>query len=103
MTDRIRNHKSKSNVKKRVEIGFGGGRRRAMQAWFCYQQLMAAERTEFGRMQFDTLRVKLLKVGGRVRESVRRIRFFLSESYPYKAYWRLFLISPFCQRFVLRC
>ena len=60
------------------------------------------ERTELGRMQFDTLRLKLLKVGGRVRESIRRIRFFLCESYPYKAYWRL-LITPFCKQVVLRC
>jgi len=60
------------------------------------------ERTELGRMQFDTLRLKLLKVGGRVRQSVRRIRFFLCESYPYKTYWRL-LLSPFRQRAVLRC
>ena len=58
--------------------------------------------TELARVQFDTLRLKLLKVGGRVRQSVRRIRFLLSESYPYKAYWRL-LVSRVGQRLVLRC
>lgn len=60
------------------------------------------ERTELARVQFDTLRLKLLKVGGRVRQSVRRIRFFLSESYPYKAYWRL-LACRVSQRLILRC
>jgi len=58
--------------------------------------------TELGRAQFDTLRLKLLKVGGRVKESVRRIRFMLSENYPYKVYWRL-LANQLGGRFVLRC
>jgi len=86
---------------------FGANQFRLLLHSFAYVLMhslrQSLERTEFGRMQFDTLRLKLLKVGGRVRESVRRIRFFLCESYPYKAYWRLFLISPFCQRFTLRC
>ena len=58
--------------------------------------------TELGRAQFDTLRLRLLKVGGRVKESVRRIRFMLSENYPYKFYWRL-LANQFGPRFVLKC
>ena len=60
------------------------------------------EQTELGRAQFDTLRLKLLKVGGRVRQSVRRIRFMLSESYPYKAYWEL-LLCRLGSRLILRC
>ncbi|MEA3226709.1 MAG: IS1380 family transposase [Planctomycetota bacterium] len=60
------------------------------------------ERTELGRAQFDTLRLKLLKVGGRVKQSVRRIRFMLSESYPYKAYWEL-LVRRLGSRLILRC
>lgn len=60
------------------------------------------EHTELGRVQFDTLRLKLLKVGGRVTQSVRRIRFMLSESYPYKRYWEL-LVHHLHDRLVLRC
>lgn len=58
--------------------------------------------TEFGRMQFDTLRLKLLKVGGRITESVRRIRFLLCEAYPYKAYWGI-LAGILEEQVVLRC
>jgi hypothetical protein len=59
-------------------------------------------RTELGRVQFDTLRLKLLKVGGRIKESIRRIRFLLCESYPYKAYWSM-LAGILEERVVLRC
>jgi DDE family transposase len=37
---------------------------------------------DLGRRQFDTLRLKLLKVGALVSESVRRIRVRLPRSYP---------------------
>ena len=39
---------------------------------------------ELGRKQFDTLRLKLLKVGAMVSESVRRIRVRLPAAYPLK-------------------
>ena len=34
--------------------------------------------------QCDTIRVKLLKIGARVRVSVRRVLVSLSESYPFQ-------------------
>lgn len=39
--------------------------------------------------QFDTLRLRLLKVGGWVHQSVRRIVFHLAASHPYQDLWRL--------------
>ena len=39
---------------------------------------------DLGRKQFDTLRLKLLKVGAMVSESVRRIRVRLPEAFPLK-------------------
>jgi hypothetical protein len=44
--------------------------------------------TEHERAQCGTIRVKLFKIGALVRISVRRIRVFFSESYPYKALFR---------------
>lgn len=37
--------------------------------------------------QFDTLRLRLLKVGGWVQESVRRVVFHLSASHPHQELW----------------
>jgi hypothetical protein len=39
--------------------------------------------------QFDTLRLRLLKVGGWVHQSVRRIVFHLAASHPHQDLWRL--------------
>ena len=39
--------------------------------------------TEMARAQCGTIRTKLLKIGARVRVSVRRICVSMSESYPY--------------------
>ena len=41
--------------------------------------------TELARAQVGTLRVKLLKIGTRVRETSRRIWFQLASGYPYKS------------------
>jgi hypothetical protein len=40
--------------------------------------------TELAAAQADTIRTKLLKIGGRLRQSVRRVWISLSESYPYQ-------------------
>lgn len=40
--------------------------------------------TEFARAQCHTIRDKLLKIGGQVRTSVRRISFSLANGYPYQ-------------------
>lgn len=40
--------------------------------------------TEMANAQASTIRVKLLKIGARIEQSVRRVRISLSESYPYQ-------------------
>jgi len=40
--------------------------------------------TEFAHAQFDTIRLKLLKVGAQVRELITRVKFHLPSSFPYK-------------------
>ena len=40
--------------------------------------------TEMARAQAGTIRTKLLKIGGRIKVSVRRIWISISESYPYQ-------------------
>ena len=40
--------------------------------------------TEMEKAQAGTIRSKLLKIGGRITVSVRRICIALSESYPYQ-------------------
>ena len=43
--------------------------------------------TVLERTEIDTIRLKLLKVGARARETCRKIWFHLSSSYPDKALW----------------
>ena len=43
--------------------------------------------TEAARFQFDTLRLRLLKTGGRVRERLGRVRLFLASSHPAEPLW----------------
>jgi len=45
------------------------------------------EGTEFARAQVSTLRVKLLKVGVRIKETTRRIWLMLPTGYPLKEIW----------------
>ena len=40
--------------------------------------------TEFAKAQCHTIRNKLLKIGGQIRISVRRISFSLANGYPYQ-------------------
>ena len=40
--------------------------------------------TEMENAQAGTIRSRLLKIGGRIRVSVRRVRISLSESFPYQ-------------------
>ncbi len=49
---------------------------------------------DLGRKQFDTLRLKLFKVGAMITESVRRIRIRLPEAYPLKHVFEAMLLSP---------
>jgi len=44
-------------------------------------------------LQLDTLRLRLLKVGGRVRELLTRIRLHLASSHPSQALWPLLLAA----------
>jgi hypothetical protein len=43
--------------------------------------------TEAAVFQFDTLRLRLLKIGGRVRELAGRIRLWLADGHPGEALW----------------
>jgi hypothetical protein len=45
------------------------------------------------RMQLDTLRVRLLKIGGRVRELLTKIRVHLASGHPGQSLWRALSIS----------
>ena len=47
----------------------------------------AARGTQFEKAQVTTIRLKLLKVGARVKESSRKIWFHLAENYPYQDSW----------------
>lgn len=49
---------------------------------------------EVPRMQLDTLRLRLLKVGGWVRELVTRVRLHLASSHPNEDCWRRLATSP---------
>jgi hypothetical protein len=50
--------------------------------------------TEAARCQFDTLRLLLLKIGGRVRELVGRVRLSLASSHPAEPLWRHLATRP---------
>ena len=43
--------------------------------------------TELAQAQFDTLRLRLLKVGARVKQSARRVWVRLASSYPHQELW----------------
>jgi hypothetical protein len=45
--------------------------------------------TEMGRAQAGTIRLRLLKVGARIRSSARRVAFHLAGGYPWKRLFRL--------------
>lgn len=46
------------------------------------------------RLQLDTLRLRLLKIGGCVRELLTRVRLHLASSYPAEPLWRLLATRP---------
>ena len=50
--------------------------------------------TEAARFQFDTLRLRLLKIGGRVRELVGRVRLALATSHPGEPLWHHLAARP---------
>jgi Transposase DDE domain group 1 len=45
------------------------------------------------RMQLDTLRLRLLKIGGRVRELLTKIRLHLASGHPGQSLWRALSMS----------
>ncbi len=47
----------------------------------------ACKNTRFGRARIETLRLRLVKIGVRIRQTTRRIWFHLSESTPEKELW----------------
>ena len=46
------------------------------------------------RLQLDTLRLRLLKIGGRVRELLTRVRLHLATSHPGQPLWALLAARP---------
>lgn len=46
------------------------------------------------RMQLDTLRLSLVKIGGRVRQSFTKVRLRLSSAHPGQRFWRALMNSP---------
>ena len=50
--------------------------------------------SELARAQVKTLRLKLLKVGARITQSVRRIAVSLSSAYPYMRFWSRLVPTP---------
>lgn len=58
-------------------------------AYVLFQELrLRARRTELARAQVSTLRDRLLKVGARVVESVRRLVLHFPAAYPWRGTWR---------------
>jgi hypothetical protein len=49
--------------------------------------------TELAAAQAGTIRTKLLKIGGRLRQSLRRVWLSLSESYPYQQLFERILLN----------
>ena len=47
----------------------------------------ALKGTELAHAQVSTLRLRLLKVGARIQESVRRVRVHLPSAYPWAYLW----------------
>ena len=46
------------------------------------------------RTQLDTLRLRLIKVGGRVRQAATRVRLHLASSHPGEPLWHLLAARP---------
>ncbi len=46
-------------------------------------------------MQLDTLRLKVVKIGGRVMELADQVRLWLASSHPGQALWRLLAAHRF--------
>ncbi len=62
----------------------------AATAYVLFQELrFAARATDLARAQVSTLRERLLKIGARVIESVRRIVLHFPAAYPWAQSWRL--------------
>jgi hypothetical protein len=57
-----------------------------LRRWLC--------RAGLPRLQLDTLRLQLLKIGGRVRELATRVRLHLASSHPAEPLWRLLAARP---------
>ncbi len=52
--------------------------------------------TEMARAQCDTIRLKILKIGARIRITVRKVYIILAKGYPYKDFWNQILTRLAC-------
>ncbi len=55
------------------------------------QRLVAAG---IERMQLDTLRLRLIKIGGRVRQLVTKVKLHLASSHPAQLLWQALSLPP---------
>jgi hypothetical protein len=60
-----------------------------------FRRLCLAE-TEMARAQCDTIRMKILKIGARIRITVRKVWIMLATGYPYKDLWDQILTRLAC-------
>lgn len=49
--------------------------------------------TQYSQSRCDTIRLKLLKIGGVIVRNTRRVRFYLSSAYPYKKLFQTVLLK----------
>ena len=59
----------------------------------CALRRLGLQGTDMARAQCGTIRLKLLKIGAQLKLSVRRVRLYFAESYPYAALFRQVLAN----------
>jgi hypothetical protein len=64
------------------------------QAILACRQQPGSRNVEAARVQLDTLRLRLLKIGGRLRELPGRIHLHLASSHPGEPLWHLLASQP---------
>ena len=75
--DRTSTHRMKSN---QLRLWFSSVAYNLLHTLRC----VALKGTQWAKAQCQTIRLKLLKIGGQIRVSVRRVSLSLSEGYPYQ-------------------
>ena len=58
-------------------------------ALLCALRRIGLQKTQFARARWGTIRLKLLRIGGLVRTSVRRIKVAMASAYPWREEWAI--------------